>query len=57
LPLSFSGKSRGVIAPVFVWPVKAFAVEFSASKPTPAAATKAVESTAHGAARPEHLSA
>jgi hypothetical protein len=57
LPLSFSGKSRGVIAPVFVWPVKAFAVEFSGSKPTPAAATKAVESTTHGAARPEHLSA
>ena len=56
-PAFIVGKFLGVIAPVFVLPVRAFDVEFSGSKPTPAAATEAVKSATHGAARPEHLSA
>jgi hypothetical protein len=49
--------NRGVIAPVFVLPVRAFDAEFSGSKPASAAASEAVKSAARGAsARPEHLS-
>jgi hypothetical protein len=43
--------------PPGLFDVQLLDVEFSGSKPTPAAAIEAVKATAHGAARPEHLSA
>jgi hypothetical protein len=51
-----SPEKRGVIARVFVLPVRAFDVEFSGSKPMQA--TGAAKSATHGSsARPKDLSA